>query len=154
MQKDSCAYHLRLRIGKKLNYVKGVLHSFLGEFDTQSPFSVCFGFNGFNDIGRITTGSDGSSLIWENKNLKPFDMKEFGSGKVLDLSKLNPYCKIINKSLEQVSSIYSKSEGIDIGVRMVFEGNRDLYVLNWGDELKIFCEPPLGIQEDESIEFR
>ncbi len=143
---------LKLRVGLRLIDVSALVFSSEGELDLDAPLAISLVFDGSKISGQITTASDGETLIWENQPFEAIDMQEHGSSKILNYSATVLFKDLIGKKLRKVYSIFSESSSISIGVMLLFEGNREVHIINLGDDLRIFGERPEAI-EDEEIDY-
>jgi hypothetical protein len=56
--------------------------------------------------------------------------------------------------LLDVYSVFSSVEDACVGIKFVFEGDLNLIIVNFGDEINIFNSLPLSYEHDEGIKYQ
>lgn len=120
-------------IGRELVTVHGLV--FFSEngrrVDPVQAVSLQFGEA---TAGSVTCGGDGSSIEWNGSNLLPADMKPYGRQEVLDISREEPWTKVIGRKLRNAQLLHSERECSDFGIELEF-GRTRIAIANLGDEL-------------------
>lgn len=82
------------------------------------------------------------------------DLGEYGKEVIMDMSLSISFINYIDKTLSDVVLIFSQVENAYIGVRLTFEEQLDLIIINLGDEINILESLPLPYEKDEGIIYK
>lgn len=144
---------LSLAVDKQLNKVLALTFCCNGDLGNSSFQEIYFEFEGQISV-RIFCGVDGSSICWDNSNLQPLDMGEYGKLTVLDLSNYNQLWKdLVYKRLEKLYLVSSEIEKCIFAVKFIFGNDLELAIANIGDNLIFQKQLPIEIIEEEKARF-
>ncbi|MEX9874709.1 hypothetical protein AB7W40_13925 [Providencia rettgeri] len=143
---------IREVIGKKLKGVNGLIYIFnTPDFDSPQQVQLTFLSKGQNASFRC--GKDGASLEITYLPMKESVLGEYGKQVIIDISTSQLFYKYIGKVLSHFFVIYSDVEKTIIGVKLVFNNELDLLIINLGDEIKILDTLTLEFEQDEAIHY-
>ncbi|MBA5235547.1 hypothetical protein H2Y54_03125 [Pectobacterium aroidearum] len=138
-------------IGERLSGVKGVIH-FFETPDLEHPQQLQLIFSRTEKAVSFRCGKDGSTLELTGSPVQENDLGEYGKEIIMDLSSSMSFVDYIGKFLLTVYSIFSSVEDAYIGIKLVFEGDMNLIVVNIGDEINIFDS--LSSCEKDDIKYK
>ncbi len=141
---------LRDSIGQKLISVLALIyvHEGVKDFDNPQELSLKFSSTGY---GKFKCSYDGASIDWQEGELHGIDMDEFGSEVVEDLSGFKLWQRVLDKVLVDAELLYSSIEDTFIGVKLSFNGDNYVSVINLGDELFVYQDIPEEVMNDQRI---
>lgn len=144
--------YLLLIIGKKLNKTSSLNYYCDEDPNSLSIQEIQLEFDGLKSL-RIFCGSDGSSICWDNGDLKPINMGEYGKVVISSLSKHHEeWENLFDKKLEKVYLVTSEIEKCIFAIKFVFSYNFELVVANIGDDLKLQKKlTPEILKEEKSL---
>lgn len=119
---------------KEIEAIYGLIY-FLDGPDLDAPQRLQIKFSGSNEEYQFSCGRDGSTLVLERGWLINQDLGEYGKEIVMDISGAEPYSRYIGLSPNNFHSILSQDDNAIVGVRLSFNSNPDIFVINAGDEL-------------------
>ena len=143
---------LRGAIGQKLIAVLALVYVYEGEKEFLNPQELNIQFSSGRH-GKFMCSCDGSSIDWQEEEIRECDMEEFGSQVIENLSKLPKWQSVVDKVLVGAALIRSSVEASLIGVQLSFEGSSSISVLNLGDELYVYQDIPDEVICDQGITF-
>ncbi|MEI7369018.1 hypothetical protein WCT94_15420 [Pectobacterium sp. 1950-15] len=138
-------------IGERLSGVKGVIY-FFETPDLEHPQQLQLIFSNTEKAFSFRCGKDGSTLELTDSPVQENDLGEYGKEIIMDVSSSMSFVDYIGKPLLKVYSIFSSIEDAYIGVKLVFDGDLNLIVLNIGDEINIFGS--LSSCENDDIKYQ
>ena len=138
-------------IGERLLEVKGVIY-FFETPDLEHPQQLQLIFSNTEKAFSFRCGKDGSTLELTDSPVQENDLGEYGKEIIMDISSSMSFVDCIGNPLLKVYSIFSSIEGAYIGVKLVFDGDLNLIVLNIGDEINIFGS--LSSCENDDIKYQ
>jgi hypothetical protein len=121
-------------IGKQIEAIFGLIY-FLDGHHLDSPQRLQIKFSGSNDGCHFSCGKDGSTLVLERGLIINRDLGEYGKEMVMNISGTEPYSNYIMLAPSNFHSILSQDDNAIIGVKLSFNNNPDLFLINAGDEL-------------------
>lgn len=130
---------LNKAIGQKLESVLALIHVFDGEKNVEQPNEIDLQFTSCGH-GLLRCGPDGATIVWNDEGSKEVDIGELGHFVIEDFASQPTWATVMGKTL--VGADLIQSEGMNSGVKLLFEGEAWVAVLNWGDELYVFHEMP------------
>ncbi|KJM66320.1 hypothetical protein B5M10_10930 [Pluralibacter gergoviae] len=140
-------------IGKKLSLVEALVYIF-DEPELQHPQQLQLTFSGISSAEIFKCGKDGVSLELIDVPMQEKDLGEYGKEVIMDMSLSISFINYIDKTLSDVVLIFSQVENAYIGVRLTFEEQLDLIIINLGDEINILESLPLPYEKDEGIIYK
>lgn len=140
-------------VGKKLLSVNGVIYS-LENHDFSHPQQLQFVFSEVEDIESFKCGKDGSTLELTDLPLQGSDLDEYGKETVIDISHIYPIVNYLERLLLKVFLISSSLEDAFVGVKLVFEGELNLFIMNVGDEINMLESLSSSYEQDEGIKYK
>jgi len=139
-------------VGKKLLGIKGLIYILEDpDFDHPQQLQLIFSKTGIAD--SLKCGKDGSTLELTDHPMQEKDLGEYGKEIIIDISHINPFFKFIGKTLSKVFLIFSSAEDSYVGLRLNFEGDLSLFIMNIGDEINIFESLPISFEQNEGIRY-
>jgi hypothetical protein len=145
--------YLSLIIGKKMNKILALSYCCDEALNSMSIQEIQLEFDGLKSV-RIFCGTDGSSICWDNADIKPISMGEYGEVVISSLSKHHEeWENLVNKKLEKVYLVTSEIENCIFAIKFVFGYNFELVIANIGDDLKLQKKLTLEILEEEKSLF-
>ncbi|MEQ9898428.1 hypothetical protein ABRP59_02185 [Pectobacterium punjabense] len=133
--------------------MKGVIYAF-ETLDLEHPQQLQFIFSNTEVIVSFRCGKDGSTLELSDSPIQGNDLGEYGKEIIMDVSNSRLFVGYIGKTLLKIYSIFSSIEDTYIGIKLVFEGNLSLIVVNVGDEINIFDSFSSSYEHDEGIKYQ
>jgi hypothetical protein len=153
MKVYSDSKYLSLIIGKKLNEILALSYYCDEELNSLSIQEIQLEFDELKSV-RIFCGTDGSSICWDNEDIKPISMGEYGEVVISSLSKHHAeWENLVDKKLEKVYLVTSEIENCIFAIKFVFSYNFELVIANIGDDLKLKKKLTLEILEEEKSLF-
>ncbi|MGK3144344.1 hypothetical protein [Pantoea sp. C2G6] len=140
-------------VGKKLLGVTGLIYS-LETKDFIHPQQLQLVFSGVKERGSFKCGKDGATLELTNLPLQGSDLGEYGKEIVIDISNIYPLVNYLGKTLLKVFLMSSSLENAFIGVKLVFEGEVNLFIMNIGDEISMLESLSSSYEQDEGIKYQ
>ncbi|MGC1070630.1 hypothetical protein [Pantoea agglomerans] len=140
-------------VGRKLLRVNGVIYS-LETHDFSHPQQLQLVFSEVEEMESFKCGRDGSTLELTYVPLQGKDLGEYGRETVIDISHVYPFVNYLEKKLLKVFLIFSSLEDAFIGVKLVFEGELILFIINVGDEISILESLSSSYEQDEGIKYQ
>ncbi|WP_340279359.1 hypothetical protein [Pantoea agglomerans] len=140
-------------VGRKLLRVNGVIYS-LETHDFSHPQQLQLVFSEVEEMESFKCGRDGSTLELTYVPLQGKDLGEYGRETVIDISHVYPFVNYIEKKLLKVFLIFSSLEDAFIGVKLVFEGELILFIMNVGDEISMLESLSSSYEQDEGIKYQ
>lgn len=125
--------------GRVLNAVWASVHLFEETVTWEKPGRLTLQFDEIEPL-TFRCASDGETLVIERANPEPFDMQEWGQFVVADFSARTPWSGVVSSRLvhvERLFSDYFEKPG-EVGLELVFDNERTVFLLNLGDDLKVF----------------
>ncbi|MEB6380844.1 hypothetical protein MXM41_18205 [Leclercia adecarboxylata] len=139
-------------VGKKLLGINGLIYILEDpDFDHPQQLQLVFSKTGIAD--SLKCGKDGSTLELTDHPMQEKDLGEYGKEIIIDISHINPFVKFIGKTLSKVFLIFSSAEDAYVGLRLNFEDNFSLFIMNIGDEINIFECLPKSFEQNEGITY-
>ena len=144
---------LSLVVGQKLKKVLALSYCCEGDINSSSIQEVQLELEELNSV-RVFCGVDGSSICWDQSDLQPLSMGEYGELKICNLSESDKLCKdLVDKKLEKVYLVTSEIENCIIALKFVFSDAFELVLLNIGDDLKLQKQLSHEILKEEKSQF-
>ena len=139
-------------IGKELSVVKGLIYVFdAPDFNHPQQLQLVFGEGG--EIAKFRCGSNGSRLEISYSPLKEKELGEYGKEVIIDLSGFPMFINCIGKILLKACLIYSLMEDDCVGIKLLFEGDYGLLIMNVGDEINVLDCFSLSYEQEEGLEY-
>jgi len=139
-------------IGKKLFEVNGLIYV-LDAPDLDRPQRLQFIFSGINQEVNIRCGKDGATLELSKLPMQESDLGEYGKELIMSMSSSRLFQRYIGRKVSGVFPIYSDAEKTIIGIKLVFDGELSLIIINFGDEINIFDSLPSLYEQEEGINY-
>lgn len=139
--------------GEKLSLVEALVYVF-DEPDFHHPQQVQLTFLGIGFAGSFRCSKDGSSLELRDTPACEKDLGEYGKEVIIDVSHHSSFSNYIGKTLLKVNLIFSSVEDAYIGVKLIFEGQLNLIIVNLGDEISILESLSTFYEKDEGIVYK
>lgn len=139
-------------IGRKLFTVNGLVY-FYENPDLEHPQQLQFIFSGTNREVSFRCGKDGATLALTELPMQESDLGEYGKEVIMSMSGSCLFRRYLGRVVSKISVIYSDAEKAIIGIKLVFDGELDLIIINLGDELNIFNSLPLQYEQEEGIHY-
>lgn len=150
---NSHATWLSLALGRKLNQALALVHCLPSSSIISSIQSISLEFEG-RPATRIFCGINGASIDWDNHQLEPFEMGEYGEEKVVNLANIDPsWSELLNQKLNQAFLIRSEVENSIFAIHLVFSNELEVSLANLGDELVLLNRLSPRIIDEEKAEF-
>lgn len=140
-------------VGEKLLGVRGLIYS-LETPDYGHPQQLQFIFSKVEKINNLKCGKDGSTLELSDRPLRENDLSEYGKEMIVDTSNMLPFTNYLEKRLLKVFLVFSSLEDAIIGIKLIFEDNLILFIMNVGDELNILESLSSSYEEYEGIKYQ
>ncbi|KAA5944823.1 hypothetical protein F3I27_14255 [Pantoea sp. Bo_2] len=140
-------------VEKKLLRVNGVIYS-LENHDYIHPQQLQLVFSEVEEMESFKCGKDGSTLELTDLPLQGSDLGEYGKETVVDISHIYPIVNYIGKILLKVFLMSSSLEDAFVGVKLVFEGELSLFIMNVGDEINMLESLSSSYEQDEGIKYQ
>lgn len=140
-------------VGRKLLRVNGVIYS-LETHDFSHPQQLQLVFSEVEEMESFKCGRDGSTLELTDVPLQGNDLGEYGRETVIDISHVYPFVNYLEKKILKVFLIFSSLEDAFIGVKLVFEGELMLFIMNVGDEISMLESLSSSYEQDEGIKYQ
>lgn len=139
-------------VGNKLLGINGLIYMLEDpDFDHPQQLQLVFSKTGIAD--SLKCGKDGSTLELTDHPMQEKDLGDYGKETIIDISHINPFVKFIEKTLTEVFLIFSSVEDAYVGLRLNFEDNLSLFIVNIGDEINIFESLPISFEQNEGITY-
>ncbi|MDE8756042.1 hypothetical protein PZA22_16270 [Pectobacterium polaris] len=140
-------------INERLLGVRGLVYE-LDTPDFYHPQKLQFIFSNPEGLVNFVCGKDGSTLELTDSPIHESDLGEYGNEVIMDMSKFALFIDYAGKELLETYSIFSSIENSYVGIKLVFEGDLNLILVNVGDEINIFNSLPLSYEYDEGIKYQ
>ncbi|YCH31507.1 hypothetical protein M1D48_05505 [Erwinia sp. D4-22] len=140
-------------VGEKLLKVNGLIY-FLKKPDLEHPQQIQLIFSKSERVYSLKCGKDGSTLELTDQPIRESDLGEYGKEVLINISHAYPFVNYIEKNLSKMFLMYSSIEESHVGIRLVFEGYLDLFIVNIGDEINIFESLPSSYERDQCIQYQ
>ncbi|ASN85818.1 hypothetical protein [Pectobacterium versatile] len=138
---------------ERLLDVRGLVYVF-DKPDLYHPQKLQFIFSNTEKLFSFMCGKDGASLELTDSPIQESDLGEYGKEIIMDMSNVTLFIDYIGKQLLDVYSVFSSVEDACVGIKFVFEGDLNLIIVNFGDEINIFNSLPLSYEHDEGIKYQ
>jgi hypothetical protein len=141
---------LKRAIGTTLDSVLASTHVFGGQVNLKHPWAVWLQFG---DLGLqgIQCAPDGCTLALDTGKPMPVQMGEYGESVVRDVGEDPPWNNLRKQRLIRVSLLRSEQDKCAIGVRLVFANDKEVVLVNWGDELEVWDHIDLEKTKGEEL---
>jgi hypothetical protein len=139
-------------IGKELFNVNGLVYVYETP-DLEHPQQLQLIFSCINREISFRCGKDGATLALTELPMQESDLGEYGKEVIMSMSESCLFCRYLGRIVSKVSVIYSDAEKAIVGIKLVFDGELDLIIINLGDELNIFDSFPLQYEQEEGIHY-
>ncbi|GKW35878.1 hypothetical protein [Pectobacterium versatile] len=140
-------------INERLLGVRGLVYE-LDTPDFYRPQKLQFIFSNTEKLFSLMCSKDGSSLVLTDSPIQESDLGEYGKEVIMELSNITLFIDYIGKRLLEIYSIFSSVEDAFMGIKFVFEGDLNLIIVNFGDEINIFNSLPSSYEHDEGIKYQ
>lgn len=139
-------------LGKKLLEIRGLIYIF-DVPDFAHPQQLQFIFSKTANVISLKCGKDGSTLELTEHPMQERDLGELGKESIIDISHIHPLANFIEKTLLKLFLIFSSVEDACVGLRLVFENQLSLFIMNIGDEINIFEALSTSYEKSEGIRY-
>lgn len=140
-------------INGRLLDVRGLVYVF-DKSDSYHTQKLQFVFSNTEKLFSFMCSKDGSSLELTDSPIQESDLGEYGKEIIMDMSNITLFIDYIGKRLLEVYSIFYSVEDAFVGIKLVFEGDLNLIVVNLGGEINIFNSLPSSYEHDEGIKYQ
>jgi hypothetical protein len=145
--------NLSFCVGTKLRKVLGLVFCYNRGFDYSSLQEISLEFEGLKPI-RFFCGVDGSSICWDNNDLQPLSMDEYGEVTICNISDSDELWKnLVDRKLEKVYLVTSEIDNCVFAVKLVWGYGWESVIANIGDDLAVEKQLSVKIVEEEKAEF-
>jgi hypothetical protein len=139
-------------VGNKLHDVIGLIYVFQSP-DLEHPQQLQLIFTDPIHNVNFRCGADGATLDFTKTPIRESDFGEYGKEVVMSMSDSLLFQKYIGRCVSKVFLIYSDTENTTVGIRVVFDAELNLIIINLGDEINFFDSLPLKYEEDEGLSY-
>ncbi|MCA1441856.1 hypothetical protein I6F07_16855 [Ensifer sp. IC4062] len=136
-------------VGSRLERVEAKIYADAERLHFDRPNVVWFQFSAAQGVAFFCH-SNGETLSWSTSSLSEVDLGEYGKELVIDLANRPPWSHLIGRMLTGIQAIVSP-DGFSVGYEFLFEKDKCVLLLNLGDEIVVFDEPPIRIFAEESF---
>ncbi|MBQ4769782.1 hypothetical protein F9U42_21885 [Pectobacterium versatile] len=140
-------------INERLLDVRGLIYVF-DKPDFYHPQKLQFIFSNTEKLFSFMCGKDGASLELTDSPIQESDLGEYGKEMIIDMSNITLFIDYIGKQLLDIYSVFSLVEDACVGIKFVFEGDLNLIIVNFGDEINIFNSLASSYEHDEGIKYQ
>lgn len=128
-------------LGRRVVQVLGEFYEGAPPAASESATSIWVQFEGAARV-RLFGTPDGWGIGLDEAPPTESDLGSSGRTVLRDMLRKRPFSQCMDSVLHKAALLTSTESPHPIGVRLSFESEREVLVLNWGDELVVDDRPP------------